>query len=274
MPTQTLPTFGTSYPSEPASSLPHHQSATYVNSPPTPPYPSSLHPSSPLPPSSPPFTTTTTTTSNAKIPHLPPELWLQIFPSILSSPENLTNLHLVCRAFHSLLTKHEGSLVRDLLRTQTVRFPFLSCGAALEGRQSVSQRERQRGKKASEGRAGGDGIDVRALLLDEARNLVFPLSLPSSSSSISAFTDLWSLHYRLARLEEYEEVWRRCVSWGPEFAWEKARWVEELADGLQVGESVGQGLGADGLEPLIEGETGGQGVEGDVERSHDCEYES
>ncbi|KAI7081034.1 hypothetical protein KC356_g9343 [Hortaea werneckii] len=230
--TQTLPTFGTPYPSEPASSLPHHQSATYVNSPSTPPYPPSLNPSSPLPTSS---TPTTTTTNDAKIPHLPPELWLQIFPSILSSPKNLTNLHLVCRAFHSLLVQHEGSLVREVMRTQTVRFPFLSSGALERSRPAPPAPERRgqgwgRGSCAA-GRAHGDGgrhgRDFPLLLpLDEARKLVFPLpsSPSSSSSSVPAFTDLWSLHYRLARLEECEEVWRRCVSWGPEFAWEKRRW--------------------------------------------------
>ncbi|RMZ14894.1 hypothetical protein D0860_01943 [Hortaea werneckii] len=97
--TQTLPTLRTSHPtkSPPCSTHHHRPAATHANFPPTTP-PSSLNSSS------------TPSTSDPRMPHLPPELWLQIFPPILSSREELMNLHLVCRAFHALLTRHEGSL--------------------------------------------------------------------------------------------------------------------------------------------------------------------
>ncbi|RMZ19108.1 hypothetical protein D0859_16901 [Hortaea werneckii] len=97
--TQTLPTLRTSHPtkSPPCSTHHHRPAATHANFPPTTP-PSSLNSSS------------TPSTSDPRMPHLPPELWLQIFPPILSSREELTNLHLDGRDEHAHEHEHgEGT---------------------------------------------------------------------------------------------------------------------------------------------------------------------
>ncbi|RMX79766.1 hypothetical protein D0869_08070 [Hortaea werneckii] len=224
--TQTLPTLGTSYPTEPPSSPLHHHSTTHDEC--LPGTTTTLH-SSPNP-SSPFSTSSTSPTGDVKIPHLPPELWLQIFPSVLfpssysSSttpnpfPQALTNLHLVCRGFHSLLRQHEASLVRELMRTQSVRFPFLS--GALEVRKADEEGKGvgEEGKEGEEQAMRGR----RSLSLEEASSVVFPSS--PLISSISSFRELWMLYRRLEAFSECEEVWRTCTSWGPEFAWGRERW--------------------------------------------------
>ncbi|RMY67429.1 hypothetical protein D0864_11581 [Hortaea werneckii] len=251
--TQTLPTLRTSHPTEPPPvSNHHHPPATpHATFPPTSPSPS-LNPSS-LPSSSP-----TSPTSDPRIPHLPPELWLHIFPSILSSntsPEELTNLHLVCRAFHSLLTRHEASLVRDVLRTQTLRFPFLSLPAREEVNRPATQERHGAGGQKSGSEAGRTDGDARVVgshvPLLAISKVGFPSPSPSSlspdsaSSSFSTFSDLWTLHRRLRSWEECEEVWRRCVSWGPEFAWAKDRWEGVhfwgMVELVRLGDVVGSG---------------------------------
>ncbi|RMY27661.1 hypothetical protein D0865_15959 [Hortaea werneckii] len=207
--TQTLPTIGASHPTDPPSSLLHHlHPATYDKCPTTTPTP----PSSPNPSST--FSALSTTpTGDIKIPHLPPELWLQIFPSILSStttrskpfPQELTNLHLVCRGFHSLLLQHEASLVRNMLRTQTVNFPFPG-GRPLESSSEPAQdREQDVGKDGSEGEATVERREERALhSLEDVRGLVFPFP---TTSCLSTFGDLWLLRGRL-------ESWMSLVRLG------------------------------------------------------------
>ncbi|RMX80795.1 hypothetical protein D0869_07291 [Hortaea werneckii] len=219
--TQTLPTpLGTSYPIEPPSSLLHPHPTTYDNSPPTTTTPPpSLNPS-------PSFSTSSTVPiTDIRFPHLPPELWLQIFPSVLASstttsnafPEALTNLHLVCRGFRSLLRQHEASLARELTRTQNVRFPFLS--GALE-RRKADEEGKGVGEEGKEGQE--QLVRGRCLSLEEASRVVSPSS--PLSSSISSFRELWMLHRRLQAFGECEEVWRTCPSWGPEFGWGRERW--------------------------------------------------
>ncbi|RMX85936.1 hypothetical protein D0867_15824, partial [Hortaea werneckii] len=253
--TQALPTtLGTSYPTEPPSSLIHPHPTTYDNSPPTTTTPPlSLNPS-------PSFSTSSTVpTSDMRFPHLPPELWLQIFHSVLSSstttsdpfPQALTNLHLVCRGFHSLLRQHETSLARELTRTQNVRFPFLS--GALESRKADEE-----GKGVGEEGKEGEGQVMRGercLSLEEASRVVFPSSLPLTSS-ISSFRGVWMLHSRLQAFNECEKVWRTCTSWGPEFAWGREKW--ERVHFLGLAGLVR--LGEIGARSWIEGggETGGE----------------
>ncbi|KAI7549081.1 hypothetical protein KC331_g4008 [Hortaea werneckii] len=239
--TQTLPTtLGTSYPTEPPSSLLHHHSTTHDDCPPG--TTTTLH-SSPNP-SSPFSTSSTVSTSDIRILHLPPELWLQIFPSVLSSssssssitsstafPQELTTLHLVCRGFHSLLRQHEASLVRELMRTQNVRLPFPGAQEDEEGQGPEPDAGKGEWQGAGAGRKETQQVmrGRRSLSLEEASSVVFSSSSSSSSSSylpssISSFRELWMLYRRLEAFGECEEVWRTCTSWGPEFAWGRERW--------------------------------------------------
>ncbi|KAI6809552.1 hypothetical protein KC340_g18147, partial [Hortaea werneckii] len=261
--TQTLPTLGTSsYPTEPPFSLLHHHPATYDDCPPgtttTSPASSSLNPSSPC------CTPPTTATGDRKPPHLPPELWLQIFPSILSSsssttsdtfPKTLTNLHLVCRGFHSLLLQHEASLVRNVMRTQTVNFPFPGAQEDEEGQGPEPDAGKGEWQGAGAGRKEKNPVmrGRRSLSLEEASRVVFPSS--PLISSISSFRELWMLQRRLEAFSECEEVWRTCTCWGPEFAWGRDRW--ESVHFLGLAGLVR--LGDVGACPWIEGgEAGGE----------------
>ncbi|RMZ06879.1 hypothetical protein D0864_02098 [Hortaea werneckii] len=260
--TQTLPTLRTSHPTEPPPVSNHHHppAATYTTCRPTVPSLSSLTHS---PPSS---TSSTPPTSDPTIPHLPPELWLRIFPPILSSPEELTNLHRVCRAFHSLLTRHEASLVREVLRTQRVRLSFLpghwAKGQGGQEQRRERARERQGEEQGSEGGSvKGDGREGNGVPLLAIRRLVYPSPSPSSfsdssSPSSSTFSDLWTLYRRLRSWEECEEVWRRCVSWGPEFAWARDRWEGVHFGGMvelaRLGDVVGSGCSGIKGEPLFQ----------------------
>ncbi|OTA19715.1 hypothetical protein BTJ68_15529 [Hortaea werneckii EXF-2000] len=168
------------------------------------------------------------------------------------------------------------------MRTQTIRFPFLS-GPAREGSRPAPGREREGagGKKGGSegGRTEGEGRVGRDVPLREIRRVVFPsrsssTTTSSSSSSFSAsssptFSDLWTLHRRLRSWEECEEVWRRCVSWGPEFAWARDRWEGVhfwgLVELVRLGDAVGSGCSGVKGEPLFQ--------DGRDEHAHEHEHE-
>ncbi|RMY68138.1 hypothetical protein D0862_15012 [Hortaea werneckii] len=279
--TQTLPTLGTSYFTEPLPSRQYHQPATYANDPTS--TPASLNPSSPSPTS-----TSTGLPTDPPIPHLPPELWLQIFPSILSSspisptdssnpfPAELTNLHLVCRAFHSLLRQHERSLARAVLRGTFVRAPFplllLPGKSAAEDEDPSGGEENaidgpaggypRGGERSEEERMGG------CLTLEDIAGTVFPFADFSSSPAAAAgscFTDVWVLMRRWRTWELCEGVWRTCTSWGPDFAWDRGKWERVHFWGMA-------GLFRLGDVGVCSRSEGG-GVSGESSDPHSCEDE-